>query len=105
MDGKTYGRKISPFYRTTSPIGAAALPPPMKTKAKEEQGKGTADHLMPLGYLLDVNQRLYNSLFQSVSQSVYQALSCLPVTMFVNHLLNVSCFDSPFSSLSVCLFD
>ena len=48
-DGRTY--KISPFYRTLSPIGAAALPPPMKTKEKVEQGKGTADHLMPLGYL------------------------------------------------------
>ena len=24
----------------------------MKTKEKVEQGKGTADHLMPLGYLL-----------------------------------------------------
>ena len=35
-------RKISPFYRTLSPIGAAALPPPMKTKEKVEQGKGTA---------------------------------------------------------------
>ena len=45
-------RKISPFYRTSSPIGAAALPPPMKTKEKVEQGKGTADHLMPLGFLL-----------------------------------------------------
>ena len=45
------GRKISPFYRTLSPIGAAALLPPMKTKEKVEQGKGTADHLMPLGYL------------------------------------------------------
>ena len=44
--------KISPFYRTLSPIGAAALPPPMKTKKKVEQGKGTADHLMPLGYFL-----------------------------------------------------
>ena len=43
-------RKISPFYRTLSPIGAAALPSPMKTKEKVEQGKGTADHLMPLGY-------------------------------------------------------
>ena len=49
-NGRTYGWKISPFYRTSSPIGAAALPPPMKTKEKE-QGKGTADHLMPLGYL------------------------------------------------------
>ena len=25
---------------------------PMKTREKVEQGKGTADHLMPLGYLL-----------------------------------------------------
>ena len=40
---------------TMSPIGAAALPPPMKTKEKVEQGKGTADHLMPLGYLLQLN--------------------------------------------------
>ena len=51
MNGQTNGRKISPFYRTLSLIGAAALLPPMKTKEKEEQGKGTADHLMPLGYL------------------------------------------------------
>ena len=49
-DGRMDGRKISPFYRTLSSIGAAALPPPMKTKEKVEQGKGTADHLMPLGY-------------------------------------------------------
>ena len=40
------------FYRTSSPMGAAALPPPMKTKEKVERGKGTADHLMPLGYFL-----------------------------------------------------
>ena len=51
-NGRTDGRKISPFYRTSSPIGAAALPAPLKTKEKVEQGKGTADHLMPLGYLL-----------------------------------------------------
>ena len=51
MYGRTNGRKISPFYRTSSPIGAAALPAPMKTKEKVEQGKGTADHWMPLGYL------------------------------------------------------
>merc|ERR1712212_1115655 len=55
MDGRTNKqtnvRKISPFYRTLFPIGAAALPPPMKTKEKVELGKGTADHLMPLGYL------------------------------------------------------
>ena len=26
----------------------------MKTKEKEQQGKGTADHLMPLGYLFQI---------------------------------------------------
>ena len=50
----TYGQKISPFNRTLSPIGAVALPPPIKTKEKVEQGKGTTDHLMPLGYLLQI---------------------------------------------------
>ena len=50
-DGRTDVQKISPFYRTLSPIGAAALPATMKTKKKVEQGKGTADHLLPLGYL------------------------------------------------------
>ena len=49
MNAQTDGRKISLFYRTLSPIRAAALPPPMKSKEKVEQGKGTADHLMPLG--------------------------------------------------------
>ena len=49
--GRTNIQKISPFYRTLSSIGATALPPPIKTKKKVEQGKGTTDHLMPLGYL------------------------------------------------------
>ena len=35
-------------------VCAAALPSPMKTKAKVEQGKRTADHLMPLGYFFGV---------------------------------------------------
>ena len=35
--------------KPAAPIRDAALPPPMKTKEKVEQGKGTADHLMPLG--------------------------------------------------------
>ena len=48
-DRQTDKRKISPFYRTLAPIGAAALLPPMKTK-EVEQGKESADHLMPLGY-------------------------------------------------------
>ena len=47
-DGRTdvhnYTLKISSFYRTLSPM--EPLP------KKVEQGKGTADHLMPLGYLL-----------------------------------------------------
>ena len=49
---RTNKQKISSFYRISSPIGAAALPAPMKTKEKVEQGKGTADHLMPLGYFI-----------------------------------------------------
>ena len=53
--GWMYVQKITPFYRTLSPIGAAALPAPMKTKEKVERGKGTADHLMPLGYLLYIS--------------------------------------------------
>ena len=60
-DGWTDGQKISPFYRTSSPIGAAALPPPMKIKEKVEQGKETVDHFMPLGYLLFL--RFFVSLF------------------------------------------
>ena len=58
--GGTDGLKISPFYRTLSLIGAAALPPPMKTKEKVEQGKGNADHLMPLGYLFIVTHITYD---------------------------------------------
>ena len=51
---------VRPFVRPTEnlsilqdfvPYRAAALPPSMKTKEKVEQGEGTADHLMPLGYL------------------------------------------------------
>ena len=45
------GRKIFPFYRTSSLYVAADLPPPMKTEEKVGQGKGFADHLMPLAYL------------------------------------------------------
>ena len=57
--------KISPFFRTLSPIGAAALPPFIKTKEKVEQGKGTADHLMPLGYFLN---RVYNPVQTVINQ-------------------------------------
>ena len=56
-DGRTNGRtnvwtENLPILQESPPIWAAALPPPMKTKEKVEQGKGTADYLMPLGYLL-----------------------------------------------------
>ena len=52
MDG-TY-RFPSVFYRTLSPLvpsGAAALPclPDSKHHELQEQGKGTDDHLLPLG--------------------------------------------------------
>ena len=40
-----------PILQDFAPIRVAALPPPMKTKEKVEQGKGTADHVMPMGYL------------------------------------------------------
>ena len=69
-DGQMNERKIS-FYRTSSPIGAAALPFPMKTKEKVEQGKGTADHLMPLGYLfLVAYTRLYKLVCWSPRPSI-----------------------------------
>ena len=49
MDGQTDGWKMSPFYRTLSPIGAAALLQPNFDPKTKKQGKGTADHMMPLG--------------------------------------------------------
>ena len=45
-DKRTNVQKISPFYKALSPIRAAALLPPMKTKKKVEQGKGTGDYLL-----------------------------------------------------------
>ena len=51
MNKRMDKQKISPFYRTLSPIEAAALPPLMKTKEKVEQDNGNDDHLMPLDYL------------------------------------------------------
>ena len=48
------GQKIPPFYRTLTPTGAAALLLQRKLKPNilesiVRKGKGTADHLMPLG--------------------------------------------------------
>ena len=42
-------QKISPFYRTSSPIGAAAPLQPNFNPKTIKRGKGTADHMMPLG--------------------------------------------------------
>ena len=64
------GRKISPFYRTSSPIGAAALPPPMKTKEKVKQGKGTADYLMPLGYFLFLDEYMDGPMYGQTDKSM-----------------------------------
>ena len=50
MDERTNGK--SPHLKDFVPYRATALPPPMKTKEKVEQGKGTTDHLMPLGYFI-----------------------------------------------------
>ena len=55
-DGWTNGKYP---HSSLSPIGATALPPPMKTKEKVEQGKGTADHLMPLGYLFAMGSHYF----------------------------------------------
>ena len=41
-----------PILQDFVPYWGCCPASPMKTKKKVEQGKGTADHLMPLGYLL-----------------------------------------------------
>ena len=48
-DGWMDGRNFSPFYRISSPIGTAALLHIHVNYQKLKQGKGTADHMMPLG--------------------------------------------------------
>ena len=50
MDKRMKGWKISPFYKTSSPIGAAALPPPIDTKERVEQGKGKGKGLWATYY-------------------------------------------------------
>ena len=59
--GQTVGRTENfPILQGFVPyIGAAALLPLMKTR-EVELGKGTADHLMPLGYFLSVIGRYKN---------------------------------------------
>ena len=47
MDRRTGGHTFPVFYRISSPIGSPA-------QKVMRQGKGTADHLLPLGYWLMV---------------------------------------------------
>ena len=50
---RTYGRTENlPILQDFAPYRGCCPASPMKTKDKVEQGKGTADRLMPLGYLL-----------------------------------------------------
>ena len=52
MDERTYGHMENlPILQDFVPYWGRCPASPMKTKEKVEQGKGTADHLMPLGYL------------------------------------------------------
>ena len=58
MNGRTDGQKVSLFYRSVSPIGAAVCfslrkPKVNSLQTQVEQGRGTAGHLMPLGLLLN----------------------------------------------------
>ena len=56
MNKRTDKQNFSPFYRTLSPIGAAALLYIHINYQLLKQGKGTADHVMPLGdwFLLSI---------------------------------------------------
>ena len=57
-DGRTDGRMDGqtenlPLLQDFVPYRGRCPASPMKTKEKVEQGKGTADHLMPFGYLFE----------------------------------------------------
>ena len=74
MDRQMDQWKISPFYRTSSPTGAAAQK--RNNKKTIGQGKGTADHLMPLGdWFLDAH--LYMRVCPSVRPSVCPLVTLL----------------------------
>ena len=67
MDGRT-DAQISPvFYRTSSPLGPLPCLLPNRPHSVDGQGKGTADHLLPLGdwFLWMCSCRLYLALFLS----------------------------------------
>ena len=52
MDEQMNGK--SPHLQDFVPYRGRCPASPHENKEKEEQGKGTADHLMPLGYLLSI---------------------------------------------------
>ena len=80
MEEHTSGQTVNlPILQDFDPIGAAALPTPVKTKEKVEQGKGTADHLMPLGYLFFI--LCLRLLFDGQSESV------VDITRLIDQLL------------------
>ena len=78
MDRQTDG-----WMNGKSPIGAAALPPPMKTKEKVQQGKGTADHLMPLGYLF--NKYFFLFLGCNLNKSTEVWFSRCPLLVYMHN--------------------
>ena len=56
MDGRMNGRTENlPILQDFVPYRGRCPASPMKTMEKVEQGKGTADHLMPLGYSFLIN--------------------------------------------------
>ena len=61
----------------------------MKTKEKVEQGKGNADPLMPLGYLLD--KSMVVPLTRYLYEGIYNILlSCIKIKLYVNNFLHLS---------------
>ena len=53
-DVQTNGRTENlPILQDFVPYRGRCPASPLKTKEKVKQGKGTADHLMPLGYLFE----------------------------------------------------
>ena len=58
IDERTDEQKISPFYRTSSPIRAADYWNTVSGVKKKcvKRGKGTADHMMLLGIWLNIDR-------------------------------------------------
>ena len=71
MDGQMYGQTENlPILQDFVPYRGRCPASPMKAKEKVERGKGTADHLMPLGCFLDVSMHHYMRLVWSMGLSI-----------------------------------